>query len=116
MSHGFGLVSCGTVVPFGTMRHQAKPHRRIPDLSRAVMLDLSKPGELSAHEWLLRVTTGLSPLFRALAVRRKGRSLHVAVESVQGSCFVLSLSLVTKSLKWRFYMSQADARQAVLTG
>ena len=89
------------------------------------MLDLSKPGELSAHEWLLRATTGLSPLFRALAVRRKGRSLHVlrrgkslhvAVESVQGSCFVLSLSLVTKSLKWRFYMSQADARQAVLTG
>jgi hypothetical protein len=55
-------------------------------------------------------------MFRALAVRRKGRSLHVAVESVQGSCFVLSLSLVTKSLKWRFYMSQADARQAVLTG
>ena len=80
------------------------------------MLDLSKPGELSAHEWLLRATTGLSPLFRALAVRRKGRSLHVAVESVQGSYFVLSLSLVTKSLKWRFYMSQADARQAVLTG
>ena len=80
------------------------------------MLDLSKPGELSAHEWLLRATTGLSPLFRALAVRRKGRGLLVAVETVQGSCFVLSLSLVTKSLKWRFYMSQADARQAVLTG
>ena len=90
--------------------------KRGPNTKPSAVLDLSKPGELSAHEWLLRATTGLSPLFRALAVRRKGRSLHVAVESVQGSCFVLSLSLVSKSLKWRHYMSQADARQAVLTG
>ncbi len=79
-------------------------------------LDLSASGELSVHDFLTRATTGRSPLFRALAVLRKRKSLHVAVESVQGSCFVLSLSLVTKSLKWRYYMSQAEARQAVRTG
>ena len=86
----------------------------LPQITAA--LDLSASGELSVHDFLTRATTGRSPLFRALAVLRKRKSLHVAVESVQGSCFVLSLSLVSKSLKWRHYMSQADARQAVLTG
>ncbi len=86
----------------------------LPEIS--AVLDLSASGELSVHDFLTRATTGRSPLFRALAVLRKRKSLHVAVESVQGSCFVLTLSLVSKSLKWRHYMSQADARQAVLTG
>ena len=86
----------------------------LPEIAAA--LDLSASGELSVHDFLIRATTGRSPLFRALAVLRKRKSLHVAVESVQGSCFVLSLSLVSKSLKWRYYMSQAEARQAVRTG
>ena len=75
---------------------------RKPPATPSAVLDLSKPGELSAHEWLLRSTTGRKPMFRALAVRRKGQSLIVAVETVNASYLVLRLSLTSHRLTWRY--------------
>ena len=75
----------------------------------SAVLDLSKPGELSAHEWLLRSTTGRNPLFRALAIRRKGQSLLVAVETVNASYLVLRLSLTSNRLTWRYFLSYPEA-------
>lgn len=77
------------------------------------MLDLSKPGEKSAHDFLLRATTGRNPLFRALAIRRKGQSLLVAVETVNASYLVLRLSLTSNRLTWRYFLSSPEACKCV---
>ena len=79
----------------------------------SAVLDLSKPGELSAHEWLLRSTTGRNPLFRALAIRRKGRSLLVCVETISCAYLVLRLSLTSHRLTWRYFISYPDACKCV---
>ena len=79
----------------------------------SAVLDLSKPGELSAHEWLLRSTTGRNPLFRALAIRRKGRSLLVCVETVNASYLVLRLSLTSQRVTWRYFVSYPEACKCV---
>ena len=73
-------------------RRRALYQKRPPTI--AAKLDLSKPGERSAHDFLLRATSGCLPLFRLLSMNRRGSSLLVAIESAQGSPFVLSLSLV----------------------
>ena len=73
------------------------------------MLDLSKPGEKSAHDFLVRATTGRNPLFRALAIRRKGRSLLVCVETISRSYLVLRLSLTSNRLTWRYFLSYPEA-------
>ena len=49
----------------------------LPEIS--AVLDLSASGELSVHDFLTRATTGRSPLFRALAVLRKRKSLWVVM-------------------------------------
>ena len=77
------------------------------------MLDLSKPGEKSAHDFLVRTTTGRNPLFRALAIRRKGQSLLVAVETVNASYLVLRLSLTSNRLTWRYFLSSPEACKCV---
>lgn len=84
------------------MRATSQRMKRRPNTKPSAVLDLSKPGELSAHEWLLRTTTGRKPVFRALAVRRKGQFLLVAVETVNGSYLVLRLSLTSHRLTWRY--------------
>ncbi len=82
----------------------------------AAVLDLAKPGEKSAHDFLLRATAGRLPLFYVLSVNRRGSSLLVAIESAQGSPFVLSLSLVTNTLSLRqWYRSHDEAKQAIAT-
>ena len=46
----------------------------------AAKLDLSKPGERAAHDLLRWYTTGRSPLWRALGMKRVGKTLYVAIE------------------------------------
>mgnify|MGYP000930903614 FL=1 len=75
----------------------------------SAVLDLSKPGHRSAHDFLMRSTTGRKPLFRALAIRRKGQSLLVAVETVNASYLVLRLSLTSHRLTWRYFLSYPEA-------
>lgn len=80
----------------------------------AAVLDLTKPGERSAHDFLLRATSGCLPLFRLLSMNRRGSSLLVAIESAQGSPFVMSLSLVKTTLSLReWHRSNAEAKEAI---
>ena len=95
------------------MRTTSQRMKRRPNTKPSAVLDLSKPGELSAHEWLLRSTTGRKPLFRALAIRRKGRGLLVAVETVNNSYLVLRLSLTSQRVTWRYFISYPDACKCV---
>ena len=87
--------------------------KRRPNTKPSAVLDLSKPGELSAHEWLLRSTTGRNPLFRAFAISRKGQSLIVGVETISCNYLVLRLSLTSKRLTWRYFISYPDACKCV---
>ena len=77
------------------------------------MLDLSKPGHRSAHDFLLRATTGRNPLFRAFAISRKGQSLIVGVETISCSYLVLRLSLTSQRMTWRNFGSYPDACKCV---
>ena len=77
------------------------------------LLDLSKPGELSVHNFLRRAASGASPLFTILSMRRRGEVLLVAMESAQGSAFVLTLSLVDETMSLRQCMSHREAREAL---
>ncbi len=91
------------------MRATSQRMKRRPNTKPTAVLDLSKPGELSAHEWLMRSTTGRNPLFRALDIRRKGRSLLVCVETISCSYLVLRLSLTSHRLTWQYFVSYPDA-------
>ena len=77
------------------------------------LLDLSKPGERSVHEFICRATSGSTPLFRVLGLRRRGSSLLVAMESAQGSAFVLSLSLVGQAMSLRQCLSHREAIESI---
>ena len=79
----------------------------------SAVLDLRKLGEKSAHDFLVRATTGRNPLFRALAIRRKGRSLLVCVETISRSYLVLRLSLTSHRLTWRYFLSYPEACKCV---
>ena len=81
----------------------------------AATLDLSKPGEKSAHDFLLRATSGCLPLFRVLSMNRRGSSLLVAIESVHGSSFVMSLSLERPLLTLHHLDSHRDAKEMIAT-
>ena len=87
--------------------------KRRPNTKPTAVLDLSKPGHRSAHDFLLRATTGRNPLFRAFAISRKGQSLIVGVETISGNYLVLRLSLTSKRLTWRYFVSYPDARKYV---
>ena len=102
---------CHVPVTSVSSRRRALHQKRPPAI--AAKLDLSKPGERSAHDFLLRATSGCLPLFRLLSMNRRGSSLLVAIESAQGSPFVLSLSLVTNTLSLRQYRSHDEAKQAI---
>ena len=84
-----------------------------PNTKPSAVLDLSKPGEKSAHDFLVRATTGRNPLFRAYAIRRKGRSLLVCVETISRSYLVLRLSLTSNRLAWRYFLSYPEACKCV---
>ena len=87
--------------------------RQLAPKSPLALLDLGKPGELSAHNFLRRAASGASPLFTVLSMRRRGESLLVAMESAQGSAFVLTLSLVDETMSLRQCMSHREAKEAL---
>ena len=82
----------------------------------AAVLDLGNPGEKSAHDFLVRATSGCLPLFRVLSMNRRGSTLLLAIESAQGSPYVLSLSLEKTSLSLRQWNpSHEAAKEAIAT-
>ena len=96
-----------------TMHATSQRMKRGPNTKPSAVLDLSKPGHRSAHDFLLRATTGRNPLFRAFAISRKGQFLLVAVETVNGSYLVLRLSLTSHRLTWRYFLSYPEACKCV---
>ena len=97
-------------------------HRRSLYLKRpptiAAKLDLSKPGEAWAEDYLRRASTGKEAFWRPLAIRRGAAALLIAVEwrssqSARDRYSVVTLSLTEQALSWRKYPSAKAAKTAL---
>lgn len=102
-------------------RSATASRRRIPQRRQApplAMLDLSKPGERQAHEFLQRATSRQDRTWKLLTLRRHEDTLLCVVRWVQivGADKPYSLaevSLTEAAVCWRDYPSAAAARKAL---
>ena len=107
---------------FGPPATSASSRRRPPSLRLSppcivAALDLQNPGERSAHDLLLRFTSGRWPLWRLLGMCRDGASLRCAVEWLRcresAPYSLAELSLTQPAVCWR-EMPTAKAARAAL--
>ena len=83
----------------------------------AATLDLSKPGEAWAEDYLRRASTGSDAFWRPLGIRRNAEALLVAVRWLIGKrserFSVVTISLTEHAVSWRKYPSAKAARAAL---
>ena len=84
----------------------------------AAKLDLSKPGEAWAEDYLRRASTGKEAFWRPLAIRRDNAALLVAVrwldwQPAKDRFSVVTLSLTEQALSWRKYPNAKAAKKAL---
>lgn len=99
-------------------RHHQPAPRRSPPLSALAVLDLAKPAERAAHDFLLRATTKPDRFWRVLDIRRQEGALLCVVRWVHpddpAKPFALAqVSLTERAVFWRDYVT-ADAARAEL--
>ena len=97
-------------------RRRSLYRKRPPTI--AANLDLSKPGEAWAEDYLRRASTGTEAFWRPLAIRRDDAALLVAVQWLDGEpakdrYSVVMLSLTERALSWRKYPSAKAAKKAL---
>ena len=88
--------------------------RKAPTLPPLAMLDLSKQGELQAHEFLLRTTDPKDQMWTLLDMRRHGDVLLCVVQWVcpvkKSKPYALAeVSLTEASVRWRDFVSATAA-------
>lgn len=99
----------------------ARPRRRIqrqapPPLPSLAVLDLNKPPERAAHDFLLRATSKPDRFWKVLDIRRQGDTLLCVVRWVHPDNLAKPFSLAELSLTeaavcWRDYPTAAVARE-----
>ena len=99
-------------------RRRSLRARQAPTLPPLAMLDLSKPGERQAHDFLLRATTGRDRMWELLTLRRQGDLLLCVVRWVHPDNRAKPFSLAEVSLTeiavcWRYSKSLKSARVAL---
>ncbi len=87
----------------------------------AAKLDLSKPGEAWAEDYLRRASTGKEAFWRPLAIRRDHAALIVAVQWLEWQpakdrYSVVTISLTERALSWRKYQTADAAKKALAKG
>ncbi len=87
----------------------------------AAKLDLSKPGEAWAEDYLRRASTGKEAFWRPLAIRRDDAALLVAVQwldwqPAKDRYSVVTLSLTEQALWWAKYQTADEAKKALAKG
>jgi hypothetical protein len=96
--------------------------RRSPSLSPyptsiAAKLNLAKPKERAAYDLVRRFSTGRWPRWRPFGMRRKGRTLYIAVEWQRSRApelySVVQVSLDKEALRWRYFPTAAAARSVL---
>lgn len=94
--------------------------RRLPSLllsppSIEAKLDLSKPGEREAQDLVHRFCTGRWPVWQPLGMRRRGRTLYLAVAWTRchrpAPYSVVAVSLSRPALRWKDVSSVNAARR-----
>ena len=93
--------------------------RKAPTLPPLVMLDLSKPGERQAHEFLLRATDPKDRMWTVIDVRRHGDVLLCVVrwahpERKTKPFALAEVSLAAAAVRWRDYESAEPARAEMM--
>ena len=91
--------------------------RKAPTLPPLAMLDLSKPGEREAHEFLLRATDPNDRMWTLLDVRRHGDVLLCVVRWVHPErktkpYALAEVSLTESAVRWRDCATVDGAREA----
>ena len=80
-------------------------------------LDLSKPGEAWAEDYLRRASTGSDAFWRPLGIRRDAAAMFVAVRWLIGKkserFAVVTISLTEHAVSWRKYPSGKAAKAAL---
>jgi len=89
--------------------------RKAPTLPPLAMLDLSKPGERQAHEFLLRTTDPKDQMWTILDVRRHGDALLCVVrwahpERKTKPFALAEVSLTEAAVRWRDHVALEAAR------
>jgi hypothetical protein len=92
--------------------------RKAPTLPPLAMLDLSKPGERQAHEFLLRTTDPKDQMWTILDVRRHGDVLLCVVRWVCPAkktkpYALVQVSLTEAAVRWRDFSREDMARSAM---
>ena len=88
--------------------------RKAPTLPPLAMLDLSKPGERQAHEFLLRTIDPKDQMWTLLDVRRHGEVLLCVVrwahpETRRKPFALAEVSLTEAAVRWRDVSTLEDA-------
>ena len=107
---------CHVPATSASSRRRSLYRKRPPTI--AANLDLSKPGEAWAEDYLRRASTGTEAFWRPLAIRRDDAALLVAVQWLDGEpakdrYSVVMLSLTERALSWRKYPSAKAAKKAL---
>ncbi len=97
-------------------RSRPLAQRHPPPLPPLVMLDLEKPAERSAHDFLCRATNPRGRLWTVIALRRHGDVLLCVVrwahsESPEKPFSLAEVSLTEIAVCWRDYRSVKAARE-----
>lgn len=99
-------------------RRRRQPHRQSapPSLLPLALLDLSKPGERQAHDFLCRATSKPDRMWELLGLRRQGDELLCVVRWARFGKAIKPVSLAKVSLTeravcWRDH-STVEAAQA----
>ena len=92
--------------------------RKAPTLPPLAMLDLSKPGEREAHEFLLRATDPKDRMWTLLDVRRHGDVLLCVVrwanpERKTKPYALAEVGLTEAAVRWRDYAAADSAHAAM---
>lgn len=96
-----------------TSCHRLRTARKTPRKPLAV-LDLTKPGEAWAQDFLRRAVKGADPMWILFGVRRDPDALRVAVRWIgPGTYAVVTISLTEQALRWRDCGSEVEARAAL---
>lgn len=106
---------CCQVRNASASRRRRPQRRSAPPLLPLAMLDLSKPGEREAHDFLLRATNKRDRMWDLLSLRRQGDALLCVVRWVRPQRKTKPFSLAEVSLTetavfWRDYSSAESAR------
>ena len=96
-------------------RRRRSISRKAPTLQLLAMLDLSKPGERQAYDFLLRATSKLERMWELFTLRRQGGMLLCVVRWVRPERKFKPFSLAVVSLtetavRWRYHASVEAAR------